>query len=197
MPLFPSPLPLPLPLPFPQDTLNAHQGRQYYRNCAIYGHVDFIYGRRGAAVFDRCRIAPIPRPGQTSSAIIATHGGESLSLREGGFVFYRCMVAGVTPGLTAYLGRPWFPHARVIYMFSYLSKTILPEGWAEWPGEVFGPTSFLGEYRNIGPGAGVSGRARWVRPGLLNAMQVAPFMPEAYIRGSRWVGRTPLEIVYP
>ncbi|CAI5489988.1 unnamed protein product [Closterium sp. Naga37s-1] len=81
-----------------QDTLNAHQGRQYYRNCAIYGHVDFIYGRQGAAVFDRCRIAPIPRPGQTSSAIIATHGGKSLSLREGGFVFYRCMVAGVTPG---------------------------------------------------------------------------------------------------
>ncbi|CAI5942215.1 unnamed protein product [Closterium sp. NIES-65] len=81
-----------------QDTLNAHQGRQYYRNCVIFGHVDFIYGRRGAAVFDRCRIAPIPRPGQTSPAIIATHGGESLSLREGGFVFYRCMVAGVTPG---------------------------------------------------------------------------------------------------
>ncbi|CAI5537417.1 unnamed protein product [Closterium sp. Naga37s-1] len=81
-----------------QDTLNAHQGRQYYRNCAMFGHVDFIYGRHGAAVFDRCRIAPIPRPGQTSPAIIATHGGESLSKREGGFVFYRCMVSGVTPG---------------------------------------------------------------------------------------------------
>ncbi|CAI5499950.1 unnamed protein product, partial [Closterium sp. Naga37s-1] len=180
-----------------QDTLNSHRGRQYYRNCAIYGHVDFIYGRHGAAVFDRCRIVPLARPGENGAATIATHGGETRSKREGGFVFYRCWIAGNAPGVTVYLGRPWRAHARAVYMFSYLSNAVLPEGWVPWPGESFGPKAFLGEYQNTGPGAGMSGRARWVRPGLLSEAQVAPFMPEAFIRGSRWVGKTPVEIVYP
>ncbi|CAI5537418.1 unnamed protein product [Closterium sp. Naga37s-1] len=180
-----------------QDTVNSHRGRHYFRSCAIFGHVDFIYGRHGAAVFDRCRIAPIPRPGKNGAATIATHGGDTASRREGGFVFYRCWITGVTPTVKAYLGRPWRSHARVVYMFSYLSAAIVPEGWAPWPGENFGPRVFLGEYRNTGPGAWTSGRVRWARPGLLNETQVAPFMPEAFIRGSRWVRRTPVEIVYP
>ncbi|CAI5505248.1 unnamed protein product [Closterium sp. Naga37s-1] len=180
-----------------QDTLNSHRGRQYYRNCAISGHVDFIYGRHGAAVFDRCRIVPLKRPGENGAATIATHGGETRSKREGGFIFYRCWIAANAPGVTVYLGRPWRAHARVVYMFSYLSNAVLPEGWVPWPGEGFGPKAFLGEYQNTGPGAGMSGRARWVRPGLLSEAQVAPFMPEAFIRGSRWVGKSPVEIVYP
>ncbi|CAI5482431.1 unnamed protein product [Closterium sp. Yama58-4] len=180
-----------------QDTLNAHRGRQYYRNCAIYGHVDFIYGRHGAAVFDRCRIIPVARPGENGPATIATHGGETRSKREGGFVFYRCWIAANAPGVAVYLGRPWRARARVVYMFSYLSSAVLPEGWVPWPGENFGPKAFLGEYQNRGPGAGMSGRARWVRPGLLSEAQAGPFMPEAFIRGSRWVRSTPVEIVYP
>ncbi|CAI5473145.1 unnamed protein product [Closterium sp. Yama58-4] len=179
-----------------QDTLNAHRGRQYYRNCAIYGHVDFIYGRHGAAVFDRCRIVPIPRPETNSPATIATHGGDSAATSEGGFIFYRCWIARISERVTTYLGRPWRPHARVVYMYSYLSNAVVPEGWAPWPGKSFGPMAFLGEYRNTGPGAWTGGRVRWARPGLLNATQVAPFMPEAFIQGSRWVRRTPVEIVY-
>ncbi|CAI5943039.1 unnamed protein product, partial [Closterium sp. NIES-64] len=193
----PPPFPLPLSPPRPQDTVNSHRGRHYFRNCAIFGHVDFIYGRHGAAVFDRCRIVPVPRPENNSPATIATHGGDTASKREGGFVFYRCWIARISQRVTAHLGRPWRSHARVVYMYSYLSDAVLPEGWAPWPGENYGPRAFLGEYQNTGPGAGTSGRVTWARPGLLNEAQVAPFMPEAFIRGSRWVRRTPVEIVYP
>ena len=38
-----------------QDTLYAAWGRQYYRDCYIEGHVDFIFGD-AAAVFDRCQV---------------------------------------------------------------------------------------------------------------------------------------------
>ena len=36
-----------------QDTLYAKNGRQYYVNCYIEGHVDFIFGE-AAAVFENC-----------------------------------------------------------------------------------------------------------------------------------------------
>ena len=38
-----------------QDTLYAAAGRQYYQDCYIAGHVDFIFGN-AAAVFDHCEI---------------------------------------------------------------------------------------------------------------------------------------------
>jgi len=38
-----------------QDTLYAKNGRQYYENCYIEGHVDFIFGE-AAAVFENCII---------------------------------------------------------------------------------------------------------------------------------------------
>ncbi|MGH7783669.1 MAG: pectinesterase family protein, partial [Candidatus Binatia bacterium] len=36
-----------------QDTLYAKNGRQYYQDCYVEGHVDFIFGQ-AAAVFDNC-----------------------------------------------------------------------------------------------------------------------------------------------
>src|SRR4029453_7277768 len=38
-----------------QDTLYAKNGRQYYKDCYIEGHVDYIFGQ-AAAVFDNCHI---------------------------------------------------------------------------------------------------------------------------------------------
>ncbi|MDQ3063614.1 MAG: pectinesterase family protein, partial [Acidobacteriota bacterium] len=38
-----------------QDTLYAKNGRQYFQNCYVEGHVDFIFGQ-AAAVFENCRI---------------------------------------------------------------------------------------------------------------------------------------------
>ena len=38
-----------------QDTLFAHGGRQYYKDCYIEGHVDFIFGN-STSVFENCTI---------------------------------------------------------------------------------------------------------------------------------------------
>nr|XP_016453644.1 PREDICTED: probable pectinesterase 56 [Nicotiana tabacum] len=47
-----------------QDTLYAHFGKQFYRECTILGTIDFICGD-AAAVFQNCLIeARMPLPGQ-------------------------------------------------------------------------------------------------------------------------------------
>lgn len=47
-----------------QDTLYAHSNRQFYRECNIYGTVDFIFGN-SAVVIQNCNIMPkLPMHGQ-------------------------------------------------------------------------------------------------------------------------------------
>ncbi|RXI10035.1 hypothetical protein DVH24_028467 [Malus domestica] len=50
-----------------QDTLYAHSNRQFYRECNIYGTVDFIFGN-SAVVLQNCNIMPkVPMPGQQNT----------------------------------------------------------------------------------------------------------------------------------
>ncbi|KAL1202314.1 putative pectinesterase 56 [Cardamine amara subsp. amara] len=49
-----------------QNTLYAHEGRQFYRECYITGTVNFICGA-ATAVFQYCQlVARKPSPGQTN-----------------------------------------------------------------------------------------------------------------------------------
>ncbi|PQQ12048.1 pectinesterase [Prunus yedoensis var. nudiflora] len=61
-----------------------------------------------------------------------------------------------------YLGRPWKPYARVVFMESTLADFIRPEGYSAWDGKA-GNTehAFFGEYKNRGPGANLAKRAKW------------------------------------
>ncbi|KAK1667867.1 hypothetical protein QYE76_056026 [Lolium multiflorum] len=138
-----------------QDTLYAHQLRQFYRECAVSGTMDFVFGN-AAAVLQRCVLAARrPARGQKNAV---TAQGRTDPNQSTGTSLQRCRVvpaadlAPVAEAFPTFLGRPWKAYSRTVYMQSY------PRGWLEWDGDFALKTLFYGEYGNDGPGAGTAGR---------------------------------------
>lgn len=140
-----------------QDTLCPLRHRQYFADCYIEGHVDFIFGF-STAVFDRCRVQ------SKGPGFVAAQA--RLSANETtGYLFRDCNLtaaAGV-PDRSVYLGRPWRPYSRVIFLNCKLGKHIRPEGWNNWENPANEQTAFFAEYGSSGPGANSSGRVIWAR----------------------------------
>lgn len=136
-----------------QDTLYPHgdRSRQYYKNCYIEGTVDFIFGW-STAVFDSCTI------------FCKDHGyvtaPSTLEETEFGFVFLNCKITGNAPEASFYLGRPWRPHGKSVFINCELEGHIKPEGWHNWNDPEKEKTAFFAEYQNKGKGANGS-RVEW------------------------------------
>ncbi|HEY4148328.1 MAG TPA: pectinesterase family protein [Chitinophagaceae bacterium] len=137
-----------------QDTLyTARQGsRQYYKDCYIEGTTDFIFGE-ATVVFQSCTIkslvnsfitAPSTRPGQRF-----------------GFVFFDCKLIADTAAKKVYLGRPWRPYARSVYIRTEMGDHIIPEGWDNWRNADNEKTALFAEYQSSGPGAAPAARVKW------------------------------------
>ncbi|PNX85636.1 pectinesterase, partial [Trifolium pratense] len=120
-----------------QDSLCANKGLQFYKDCKISGSVDFIFGY-AAAVFQDCNI--LVRKGSTSQHTITAHGGPASPDQPFGFSFQFCNISAdsdLLPFLKStqtFLGRPWHPYSRVVFMECYISDVLSPEGWLEWNG---------------------------------------------------------------
>ncbi|MQL93047.1 hypothetical protein Taro_025694 [Colocasia esculenta] len=177
-----------------QDTLYTHSNRQFYRECDIYGTVDFIFGN-SAVVLQSCNISPRkPNPGQKNSV---TAQGRIDPNQNTGISIHNCRIAA-TGDLAAakhsvptYLGRPWQKYSRVVVMQSYLDDAIHPAGWEQWSGSFALSTLYYGEYGNTGPGASTSGRVQW--PGVHPSMSVSEaskFTVSQFIYGNAWLPGT-------
>ena len=137
-----------------QDTLfpAVENSRQYYQDCYIEGTTDFIFGS-ATAVFDRCEI----RSKRNSYiAAAATTGRQAY-----GFVFRDCRLTADTAAHRVFLGRPWRPQARTVYLRCELGPHILPAGWDNWRDPANERTAFYAEYCSTGPGANPAGRVPW------------------------------------
>lgn len=91
-----------------QDTLFVDAGRSMFRDCAISGSVDFIFGA-GQARFEQCELRSRFRPGKERQGYIAAPS--TLASSKYGLVFHRCQLShepGVPPASVA-LGRAWRP----------------------------------------------------------------------------------------
>jgi len=134
-----------------QDTILLNRGRQYFEDCYIAGHVDFIFGA-ATAWFERCRIHCL-RNGYITAA-------STYEQQPFGFVFSHCRVDG-EPDVKTYLGRPWRDFSNVIYLNTEMSEVVRPEGWQNWNLPAREKTARYSEYSSSGPGANAKARVPW------------------------------------
>jgi len=155
-----------------QDTLYAASGRQYYVNCYIAGHVDFIFGD-AAAVFDH---SEIHSRGTGYIAAVSRTMPDS----PAGFDFYHCRLTADEGVKDVYLGRPWRLYARAVYIDCWMGEHIRPEGWNNWEKSEAEKTAWFAEYGSEGPGAKEADRVAWAKK--LTAAEAERFRPENFLR---------------
>ncbi|XP_059625646.1 probable pectinesterase/pectinesterase inhibitor 7 [Cornus florida] len=177
-----------------QDTLYVHSLRQFYRECDIYGTVDYIFGN-AAVVFQNCNLYPrLPLSGQFNAI---TAQGRTDPNQNTGISIQNCTIkaaddlASSNSTTQTYLGRPWKEYSRTVYLQSFVDSVINPVGWHEWSGDFALNTSYYAEYNNTGPGSDTSGRVTWSGFHIINnAPDVTNFTVTNFILGGDWLPQT-------
>ena len=155
-----------------QDTLYAKDGRQYYEDCYIEGHVDFIFGE-AAAVFSNCEIH--------SKAVGYISAPMRFSEDEPtGFVFIKCRLKSENTRNGVYLGRPWRDYGRSVFIETRMDAHVRPEGWNHWLPERE-KTAYMAEYKSSGPGASNDARVKWSHQ--LTSDEAKQFSVESFLKG--------------
>ena len=141
-----------------QDTLYAttETSRQYYLNCYIEGTTDFIFGE-ATCVFQSCTIKALTNSYITAASTRPGH--------EYGYVFFDCKLIADTGVTKEFLGRPWRPYAKTVFIRTVMGPHIVPEGWNPWKGDLMFPdkekTAYYAEYASTGAGGNTSKRVSW------------------------------------
>jgi pectinesterase len=137
-----------------QDTLYAatENSRQYYNHCFIEGTTDFIFGE-ATVVFDSCTIRSLVNSFITAAA--------TTPRQRFGFVFLDCKLEADTAAKKVYLGRPWRPYAKTVFIRTEMGSHILPEGWENWRNPDNEKTVLYAESGSFGPGGSVGKRVAW------------------------------------
>ncbi|KAB5526963.1 hypothetical protein DKX38_020810 [Salix brachista] len=176
-----------------QDTLYVHSQRQFYRECDIYGTVDFIFGN-AAVVFQNCNIYARNPPNKTNTV---TAQGRTDPNQNTGISIHNCKVAAasdlrsVQSSVKTYLGRPWQKYSRTVFMKTYLDSLISPAGWMPWSGNFALDTLYYGEYMNTGPGSSTANRVNWKGYHVITSATVASqFTVASFISGNNWLSAT-------
>ncbi|KAM3322966.1 pectinesterase [Capsicum chacoense] len=174
-----------------QDTLLVHSLRQFYRDCHIYGTIDYIFGD-ASAVFQNCDIF-VRRPMDHQSNMITAQGRDD-SNENTGIVILNSRVSpssefsAVKGSFKNYLGRPWKKFSRAVFIKTDLDGLIDPRGWKEWSGDFALSTLYYAEYMNTGSGANTGNRVNW--PGfhvLHDANEASQFTVRNFIQGESWI----------
>ncbi|CAI9103450.1 OLC1v1001931C1 [Oldenlandia corymbosa var. corymbosa] len=182
-----------------QDTLYTHSKRQFYRECDVYGTVDYIFGN-AAVVLQHCNIySRLPLPGQFNT--VTAQGKVDIN-QNAGTSIHDCNIKAAddlasSNGTTqTYLGRPWKTYSTTIVMESFLDSLINPAGWAPWSGNQSLDTLYYAEYNNTGPGSNTSSRVTW--PGyhiITNGSDVLNVTVSNFISGDNWLPSTEVPYV--
>ncbi|XP_011017534.1 PREDICTED: probable pectinesterase/pectinesterase inhibitor 36 [Populus euphratica] len=176
-----------------QNTLYVRSKRQFYRDCHIYGTIDFIFGN-AAVVLQNCDIF-VRKPNDNQKNVIVAQGRKSpdentgISI-QGSRIRPAPDFIGVK-NIPTFLGRPWRKYSRTVIFETDIDGFIDPAGWLPWDGSVHLNTLFYAEYNNIGCGASTEHRAKW--PGFhvfKSWKEASPFTVNKFIKGSSWISQT-------
>jgi pectinesterase len=165
-----------------QDTLfpSADTSRQYYIDCYIEGTTDFIFGA-ATVVFERCHIHS-----KKNSYITAASTTENQAY---GFVFLNCKLTADTAFQKVYLGRPWRPYAKTVFINTQMGSHILPAGWSVWNKNENHKTTFYAEYGSKGPGFLKESRIDWSKQ--LTKKEAKKYtLKEIFSQGTSWLPAT-------
>ncbi|MCB2379887.1 pectin esterase [Hymenobacter sp. BT635] len=137
-----------------QDTLYTavESSRQYYQNCYIEGTTDFLFGT-ATVVFEGCELRS-KRNSYITAASTTAH-------QKYGYVLLNCKLTATDDAKKVYLGRPWRPHAKTVFINCELGAHITPAGWDNWRNPENEKTVCYAEYKSTGPGANAQERVKW------------------------------------
>ena len=140
-----------------QDTLyTSKDGRNYFKDCYITGTTDFLFGE-ATVVFSNCVIKSL-----ADSYITAASTTEE---QKFGYVFFNCKLIASDDAKKVYLGRPWRPYCKTVFIDTEMGSHILAAGWDPWKGDKMFPekekTTYYAEYNSSGPGANPKSRIGW------------------------------------
>ncbi|CAH8356682.1 unnamed protein product [Eruca vesicaria subsp. sativa] len=173
-----------------QDTLYAHSLRQFYRECDIYGTVDFIFGN-AATVLQNCNIIPrLPLQGQFNAI---TAQGRSDPNQNTGISIQNCRIipsaelVSSNYSVKTYLGRPWKEYSRTVYLQNFMDGFIDAKGWNEWMGDFALNTLYYAEFNNTGPGSETAYRVNWPGYHVINETEAVWFTVSSFIVGDSWL----------
>lgn len=155
------------------DTPTCQASRQYFRDCYIEGHVDFIFGD-AKAVFDHCELHPRHNP-----TVMLTAQSKHFPAEDSGYYFLHCKISGEDNGDKVVLGRPWRDYSTVVFYDTDVEKPLFPDGWSDWNGRL--KTSTYREYKSHGPG--VDGGHRIVDSPKLSRADEKKLTPAALLSG--------------
>jgi pectinesterase len=155
-----------------QDTILLNRGRQYFENCYIAGHVDFIFGA-ATAWFENCEIHAL-RDGYLTAASTPVDV-------PFGYVFSRCKITG-EPGAKTFLGRPWRIYASTIFLNCEMSGVVRPVGWNDWNKPEAHKTVRYAEFNSTGDGASPTSRPDWTKQ--LNKSDAQKITMESVLGGT-------------
>jgi pectinesterase len=159
-----------------QDTIFADSsGRNYFHDCFIEGHVDFIFGK-STAVFDHCEIRS-----KEKGYLTAPSTPQYVPF---GYVFLHCNLTAdpSVKNASVYLGRPWRPYGATAFIDCQMGPHIRPEGWFNWKNPDNEKTARYAEYGNTGPGSDPSKRVAWARQ--LTADEASQYLVTHILYGS-------------
>lgn len=140
-----------------QDTLYVKSGRQYFKDCYINGHTDFIFGD-ATAVFNNCEVYSKNKSGASITA------PNTASKTQYGLVFLNSKLTADSnlKANSVYLGRPWHPssngdsvNSSSTFVNCNLGAHINSAGWTKM-GTTNPSTERFREYKNTGAGAVVN-----------------------------------------